>query len=166
MSDRTPAPPPGAPGPGPEHAVFQKDVGTWDASIEIRMGPGEPQRSSGVATSRLACGGTWLITDFINESTGFEGHGVYGWDPRKGSYVGTWVDPMRSFLAVGEGSWDAAAKVMTFRFEAELSPGAPPMRWREVTETRDPDTQVFRSFMPGPGGSELEVMTVTYRRRR
>ena len=153
------------PSPGPDHEVLRKDVGVWDATVELRMAPGgPPQVSSGVAKNRLACGGRWLVSDFVNETTGFEGHGVYGYDPRKGSYVGTWVDPMRTFLAVGVGTWDAATRTMTFVIEAELPHG--PMRWRETTETRDADTQVFRSFMPLPGGGEHEVMTVTYRRRR
>ena len=105
------------------------------------------------------------MAEFSNHTTGFEGHGLYGYDPAKGKYVGTWVDPMRTFMAVGEGSWDAATRTMTYWTEA-TGPGGKPMRWRETTETKDPDTQVWRSFMPGPGGSELEVMTATYRRRK
>jgi len=30
----------------------------------------------------------------------------------------------------------------------------------------DDDTQVYRLFMPAPGGGETESMVVTYRRRR
>jgi hypothetical protein len=154
------------PVPGPEHEVFKKDIGTWDATIEVHTGPGMPPMvSAGVATNRLACGGLWLVTEFINHTTGFEGHGVYGFDPAKGKYVGTWVDPTRTFLAVGEGTWDAAARSMTFWTET-TGPHGKPMRWRETTETRDPDTLVWRSFMPGPDGGEREVMNATYRRRK
>lgn len=154
------------PRPGPGHEVLKKDVGVWDAAVEIRLGPGvPPQLSKGVAHNRLACGGLWLVSDFKNETTGFEGHGVYGFDPRKDRYVGTWVDPMRTFLAVGEGTFDPASRTMTMWFET-TGPQGKPMRWRETTETRDGDTQVFRSFLPGPDGAEHEVMTVTYVRRR
>jgi hypothetical protein len=52
---------------------------------------------------------------------------------------------------------------MTVTFEAVLPDGRR-HRWREVTERPDTDTRVFRSLMPGPDGSEQEVMTVTYRR--
>ena len=143
-----------------EHEVFRKDVGTWDASVEVRPEPGQPpQRSQGVSVNRLISGGKWLVAEFKNDS-GFEGHGVYGWDPARGKYVGTWVDDMRSSIYVAEGEWDAATRTMTFRFEVRG------MRWRETTETVDADTQIFRSFMPGPDGKEFEMMTVTYRRRR
>lgn len=151
---------------GAEHAVFQKDVGTWDAQVEVRMAPGAPPQSSkGVMVGRLICGGQWLVMEFKNEASGFEGHGLVGWDPAKKKYVSTWVDNMRTSLSQGEGTWDAATKTMTFWHELKLQNGNV-MRWREVTETRDADTQLFRSFMPTSDGKEFEMMTTTYTRRR
>jgi hypothetical protein len=144
-----------------ESKVFEKDVGTWDADVEVRTQPGaEPQKASGVTVNRLV-GGKWLVADFKNETTGFEGHGVYGWDAARGKYVGTWVDPARSSLVMMEGTWDGRA--MTYW--GEITMGERQLRWREVTETLDEKTQVFHSFMPLPDGSEFEMMTVTYRRR-
>jgi hypothetical protein len=140
-----------------EQDVFRKDVGTWDAELEIRPEPGQPpQRSQGVSVGRLIAGGRWLVVDFKNQTTGFEGHGVYGWDAAKKKYVGTWVDDMRASLTVLEGDWDPAQRTMTFHAE----------RWREVTTTVDDDTQIYRLFFPGPDGKDFEMMTVTYRRRR
>jgi len=158
--------PPQQPQLGAEYAVFQKDVGTWDAHIVVRPGPGQPEQvSRGVTVNRLVAGGRWLVTEFRNETTGFEGHGVYGWDATKKKYVGTWVDDMRSFLSVAEGTWDEQARTMTYRNEL-TRPDGNVMRWREVTESRDADTQVFRTLFAGPDGSEFEAMTVTYTRRR
>jgi hypothetical protein len=143
--------------------IFEKDVGTWAAVVEIRVSPGAPpQRSKATAVSRRACGGKWLITDFRNE-TGFEGHGVYGWDAANGKYTGVWVDSMRSFIAVSEGTYDPETRTMTFVTEAVIKGN--PTRWRETTETLDRQTQIYRSFMPGPDGKEFEMMTVTYTRR-
>jgi uncharacterized protein DUF1579 len=145
-------------------AVLAKDVGTWDAEVVVRAGPGAPPLPSrGKSVSRLACGGRWLVTDFDNES-GFEGHGVTGYDPRKGCYVSTWVDNMRTFLAVAEGSWDAEKRTMTFVYSATLPDGRT-LRWREETRSVDDDTQLFRQVMPGPDGTEVETLAVTYRRR-
>jgi hypothetical protein len=144
---------------GPEHKVLTKDVGIWDAEITIRMPGAPPQQSHGVSKNRLICDGLWLVMDFKNETTGFEGHGVFGYDLQKKKYVGTWVDPMRSFLAPMEGTWDAATKTMTFVVDH------PPMKWRETTQTVDDATLLYRIFMAPPGQPEAEVMTVTYRRR-
>jgi hypothetical protein len=146
------------------HEVFAKDVGTWDAEVEVNL-PGQPvQRSRGVSINRLICDGRWLIADFENRDTGFQGHGVYGWDARRNLYVGTWIDSARTTLAVMTGEWDAQARRMTFRGELPLPDGGT-LRWREVTETVDADTQVFRSFVPRPDGGEHAMMTVTYRRK-
>jgi len=142
--------------------VFEKDVGTWDAEVIVRPGPGAPeQRSKGVAVSRLI-GDRWLVTDFKNE-TGFEGHGVFGWDASRKAYVGTWIDPMRTFLTVMEGAWDPETKTMTFHAEARLPDGRT-LTWREQTEHIDEKTHVFKQFWAMPGG-EHEMMHVTYRRR-
>ena len=144
--------------------VFEKDLGTWDAEIEVRPQPGAAvQRSTGVSVNRLI-GNRWLVADFKNDTTGFEGHGIYGWDAQKQRYVGTWVDPMRSTMVVAEGSWDPDSRTMTYWGEIVMNGN--PIRWREVTHTVDAETQTFRSFMPLPGGGEFEMMTVTYKRRR
>jgi hypothetical protein len=151
------------PAPGPEHAVLAKDVGTWDGAVTIRMPGTPPQESRGVSVNRLVCGGLWLVMDFRNETTGFEGHGIFGYDPQKKKYVGTWIDPMRTFLAPMDGTWDAASKTMTYVVHHSVPHG--PMQWREVTQTMDDATSLFRVFMAPPGAPEAEVMTVTYRRR-
>jgi Protein of unknown function (DUF1579) len=156
----------GAPTPSllqPEHALLRKDVGTWDAVLEVNMG-GPTQVTTGVMVARLICGGLWLVTEFKNE-TGFEGHGVFGFDPAKGKYTGLWVDPMRTGLAPMEGSWDPVTKTMTMTAGLVLPDGRT-IRWRETTETVNEDTQVWRSLMPAPDGGEVEVMKTTYRRRR
>jgi hypothetical protein len=145
-----------------EHDIFLGDVGTWDAEVTITLGPGEPaQRSTGVAQNRLV--GRWLVVDFKNE-TGFEGHGVYGWDAGRQAYVGVWVDSARTVLPLMTGRYDAATRTMTYDAEAQ-TPDGRTLRWREVTERPDDDTQRFRQIWPLPDG-EHEMMTITYRRRR
>jgi hypothetical protein len=148
----------------PELSILARDAGVWDAEITIHPGPNAPPvPSRGVSTNRLACGGRWLIADFKNE-TGFEGHGVYGYDPAKRAYVSTWVDNMRSFLVVATGHYDPDRRVMTSTSEGNLPDGRT-LRWREETEVVDDDTRVFRQFFPGPDG-EFQTMTVKYTRRK
>ena len=150
---------------GPEHDLLAADAGTWDAEVTITPGPDAPPiPSRGVSVGRMACGGRWLVVDFKNE-TGFEGHGVYGYDPGAGHHVGTWVDNLRSFLVVATGRYDADRRVMTYTTEATL-PGGRILRWREETERVDDDTRRFRQLFPGPDGADLETMNVVYRRRR
>lgn len=152
------------PGLAPELELLKKDVGEWDATITITPGPGAaPQASTGRLVGRLISGGRWLVTDFKNHTTGFEGHGIYGYNPASKRYVGTWVDDMRSSLHVGEGQWDPATKTMTYRWSATM-PGGQPMTWRETTEVVSEDERVFRILFPAPDGSDFEMMRAVYRR--
>jgi Protein of unknown function (DUF1579) len=143
----------------PECRVLSKDVGTWDAEALVWASPGaEQQTSRGLMIGRLTGAGRWLVTDYIADS-GFEGHGVYGWDPARKRYVGTWVDNMRPFLALALGDWDAATSTMTYVTEI-AKPDGSTLTLREVTQAVDEATQVFRAFVDG-----FQMMQVTYRRR-
>jgi len=150
--------------PSKELDVLRKDVGTWDATITVTPSPGAPpQASTGRLTGRLISGGRWLVTDFKNLTTGFEGHGIYGYNAASGKYVGTWVDDMRSSIFTGEGEWDVAAQTMTYRFTA-MMPNGQPMTWREESHLLSPDEQLFRVVFPGPDGNDFEMMRAIYRR--
>ncbi len=139
--------------------LLAREVGTWDAEVVVRPAPGAPeQRSRGVSVQRLV-GGRWLVADFESE-TGFQGHGILGWDATRQAYAGTWVDAMRGFLVVMEGQWDDAARALTLDAEATLPDGRT-LKWREVTEHVDADTRRFHQHI-----GDHEMMTVTYRRRR
>jgi hypothetical protein len=149
--------------PSAELDVLASDAGVWRGVVEVRPAPDVPvQRSEGTMQSRMC--GPWLVSDFKNETSGFEGHGVYGWDAVSGKYVGTWVDPMRRSLVVMEGSWDPDARALTYIGEMKRPDGTR-LRWREVTERPSDDVRVFRSFVPMPDGGEYEVMTVRYERK-
>lgn len=148
----------------PEFALLQKDVGEWDAALTITPGPGAPtQASVGRLVGRLIAGGRWLITDFKNHTTGFEGHGIYGFNPASRRYVGTWVDDMRTNLHVGEGEWDAASRTMTFVWKATM-PNGQPMAWKETSHLVSDTEQLFRVLFPLPDGGEFEMMHAIYRR--
>ncbi len=144
-------------------AVFRKDEGVWDAETEIRPAPGAPViRQKGVSTNRLIGGGRWLVVEYRSES-GFEGHGVYGWDAAKATYTGAWVDSMQTCIARSEGTWDPAARTMTFVTDA--THGGRTIRYREITQTRDDGTQVYRNLVPVPGSGEFEMIRTVYRAR-
>jgi Protein of unknown function (DUF1579) len=142
-----------------ELKLFEQDLGSWDAEIEVNL-PNGVEKSKGKMTSWLV-GGRWLVVDFKNE-TGFEGHGVYGYDSDQKRYVGTWVDSMRGFLARGVGSWDPETRKMTYTYEHTA--GGRQMAWREET-TKNPDgSQTFQVIMKGPAGADQVMMKVAYRK--
>ncbi len=159
---------PPMPKPGPEHELLKQEAGTWDAVVEITPGPGAPvQKSIGVETARVGCGGLCLITDFKGDMMGmtFEGHGVTTWDPAKKKYVGTWTDSMSRGLAIGESTYDAATKTSTGWMEGPDHTGTV-MKARSKVEWKGPTTRVFTMYTPGPDGKEVEGMKITYTKRK
>jgi hypothetical protein len=140
-----------------EIEVFQKDLGAWDAEITVNT-PNGPQKSRGSMSGRML-GGRWLVLDFENDN-GFEGHGVYGWDPDAKSYVGAWIDSARPFLVTGRGDWQPETRTMTFRYEHQMN--GKPMSWREVTTTNPDGTQTFRVIMKMPDGNEAVMLEALY----
>ncbi len=144
-------------------AVFAKDEGIWDAETEVRSGPGTPPlRSKGIFTNKRIGGGRWLIVDYKADS-GFEGHGIYGWDAATEKYTGVWVDSMQVAISRAEGTWDAGTKTMTYH--VEVTQGGQKIRYREQTQTLPDGSQVYRNFVPTPDGRDFEMIRSTYRRR-
>ncbi len=143
-------------------AVFEKDVGVWEAETEVHPAPGMPAiRHKATSTNRRIGGGRWLIVDYKADS-GFEGHGIYGWDPATGKYTGVWVDSMQSSIARSEGTWDPATRTMTF--VTETAHQGRTVRYREVTQTLEDGTQVYRNLVPMPDSGEFEMIRTTYSR--
>jgi hypothetical protein len=144
-----------------EVAVLEAFVGTWDGEVTIRPGPtAEPVSMTGVSTSRLVAG-KWLIIEY-RASSGFEGSGMYGWDPSLGKYVGSWVDTALSSIARSEGTWDAAARTLDLVTQAAHEGRT--IRYREQRQIIDDRTQLYRSLIPSPQG-EFEMIHALYRRR-
>lgn len=161
---------PPMPKPGPEHALFKMEVGTWDAVVEMAPpGPGaEPAKSKGVEVVTLGCGGLCLITDFKGEmmpGTPFHGHGTAAWDATKKKYVGTWTDSMSQGISVGESSWDPAGKKLTGTMEGPDMSGQI-MKVRSVVEYPAEGKRVMTMYAPGPDGKETQLMRITYTRRK
>lgn len=140
--------------------LLKKDVGTWRATIEVIVGP-VPNTSTGTMTSRMTCGGTWLVSDYVGDTGEFQGHGMWTFDKSKGKYVGVWADNMMQFVAPGEGTWDEATRTMTYLYEAQI--GEKRIKWRQTTKHVDDDTTEFQSFVPDTSTSPM--MKATYKRQ-
>jgi hypothetical protein len=142
--------------------VFDKDVGEWDVELSVTPPGNAPaNHTTGRATTRLL-GGRWLVTDYRTDQ-GFEGHGVWGWDPSLGKYVGTWVDPMLSSPARSVGTWDPDTRTMTF--QVETTHEGRTIRYRETTTTLADGSLEYKNLIPVPDGTEHQMIRSVYRRR-
>jgi hypothetical protein len=128
-----------APAPGPEVARVAQLAGEWNLEITFDGNPAE----HGTSSARIM-GGGWLIEDVKATYGGepFEGHGVFGWDGKKGKYVSVWVDSGEPTLSQHASTWNEARHSFIGEPE-EMDMGAGPMRMLPITEVLSPDEFVF-----------------------
>lgn len=143
-------------------AVFAKDVGVWDVEAVVQPGPGAPATQHAAVSTQRLLAQRWLIVDYASDS-GFEGHGVYGYDEARRVYVGTWVDSLQTAIARSEGTWDAATRTMTFVTMAGHQ--GQMVRYSEITQTLESGIHLYRNVITLPDGAEFEMIRSTYRRR-
>ena len=155
---------PPMPQPGPEHEMLKKDVGVWDATVEMFMAPGAPPSVSKGTETVTMMGGFWQLSEFKSEMMGqpFEGRGTTGYDPAKKKYVGTWVDTMTPGYYTVEATYDAATKTMTGVMEGPDHSGqvAKTKETTAVEGRRHPRLHDVRPGRPDRG------MRITYKRRK
>lgn len=147
--------------PGKEHEEFKSMVGTWDATVKMTDG----SESKGVAEYKMACNGMWLESDFTGDFGGqkFVGKGMDSYDASRELYTATWVDSMSGSPLMMTGKKDATGKVLTMTGEQAIPGGA--MKFKAVTTTVSDDKFTFTMYM-ADGGTESEMMTITYVRRK
>jgi hypothetical protein len=154
--------------PLPQHKILAMGEGVWDADITMTIPGQEAAKSKGMETNRLMAG-KWLISDFKGEmfGTSFDGHGVNGYDAKKGKYVATWVDTMSVHIAMLEGNYDEKTKTLTLSGEVEEPGSGKPMKMRLETQFKDDETRTFTEFVQMGGQKEfVKVMEVKYTRRK
>jgi hypothetical protein len=155
---------PPMPQPGPEHEMLKKDVGTWDATVEMFVDPGAPASVSKGTEVVTMLGGFWQLSEFKSEMMGqpFEGRGATGYDPAKKKYVGTWVDTMAPGYYTVEGAYDAATKILTTVMEGPDASGQV-TKTQATTEWKGADGRVFTMYAPD---GKTVTMKITYKRRK
>jgi hypothetical protein len=154
---------PPAPQPGPEHSHLKAQEGTWDCVCIAADG----KRSKAISTSKMECGGLWLVSDFKGEFDGkpFQGKGLDSYDPATKKYVGVWVDSMVTKPMLIEGTRDAATKTTTSIGEAP-GPDGKPMKIRFISKEVDNDHHTFEMYMIGADGKDTKMMTIEYTRQK
>jgi hypothetical protein len=161
---------PPIPKPTAEHQRLAKEAGTWDATIKSWMqGPGaEPMISKGVQVARLMPGGLWLLSSFEGKfgDQDFHGAGQMGYDPKKGKYIGTWVDSMATEILLMEGGYDDKTHTLTMHAKG-TEPSGKAYEAKMSTRYEGEDSMVFTMEMKSEEtrGEYLKVMEITYKRK-
>jgi len=148
-------------------AVLKLEEGVWDAAIEFPpASPGAaPTHATGVQTNTFVTGNGWIRNDFEVDAK-YGGHGTWGYDPKKGRYVGIWVDSNQDYIRLDEGTFDAKTQTMTWTSELRQPDPYPPAKYR-MTEAFRGDTRTLTMTAIGAkSGREVPLGTIVFTRRR
>ena len=152
------------PSAGPQHKLLASRVGEWKATVKMFMAPGAPPMvMEGTETVSAMTGGTWFLTDFRSDAPmPFQGHGVEGFDAKKGKYVGTWTDSWSPGYQTLEGPESPDGKSLTL---VMIGPGMTgEIETTTMVETLDDANHRSTKSYRGPDASGDPIMTVDYSR--
>lgn len=157
--------------PQKEHQWLQKLVGEWTYEIEAVMGPDQPPTKFKGTESVRSLGGFWVLCEGRGESPGGGTSNTLmtlGYDPKKKSFVGTFIGSMSSYMWIYEtGSLDAAESALTFECDGpDFEHEGKLKRYRDTIEWKSDDHRVLRAQMQGDDGTWTEMMVSHYRRTK
>jgi len=154
------------------YKLLAQQEGEWDADVTITLpgpdGNATPTKSKGVETNRLL-GGKWMISDFKGEffNSTFEGHGLNGYDTKKGKYVAAWIDTMSTRIELMEGAYDEKTKTLTLNADVVDPMSGKPMKLRLETQFKDDNTRTFSEYVQPEGQKDFaKFMEISYTKRK
>ncbi|HVT31546.1 MAG TPA: DUF1579 family protein [Rhodanobacteraceae bacterium] len=147
-------------------AILKLEEGVWDAAIEFPPeNPGDaPKTARGVQTNTFVTGNGWIKNDFtVDEKYG--GHGTWGYDPKKGRYVGIWVDSNQDYIRLDEGTFDSKTQTMTWTSELRQPDPYPPAKYRMTEEFKGEKRVLTMTAIGAKSGREIPLGTIVFTRR-
>lgn len=100
------------PKPSDRHLKLHALAGNWTGQEKLHPSPWDSAGGDAVAECRakVALNGLCVIMDYVQRRDGhvsYQGHGVYGWDDKRGKYTMYWFDSMSgaTLSPASEGTW-------------------------------------------------------------
>lgn len=150
--------------PGEEHDRLAESTGTWKATVESFMGPGEPQISEATATREMILDGRVLSERFEGTFMGepFVGHGMTGYDNAREMYWSTWVDSMSTGVMTSWGHWDEEKEALVLEGTMTNAMTGEPMQVEMIWRFPELGSETFEMWEPhGDDGEMVKTMEIT-----
>jgi hypothetical protein len=158
------------------HKLLSSLDGNWNYTIKMWMNPdpnAKPQESKGTATRKTVMGGRYVMMDVTGKmqmpgedgkmkDLQFKGMSLEGYDNVKKKFVSSWIDNMGTGIQFSEGTYDPAAKTLTYTSELEPMPGTK-TQVREVLKVAD-NNHMLLEWYENHGGQEKKTMEINYTR--
>ncbi len=102
--------------PGASHKVLEPMAGAWTYTSKWwEAADAKPDESTGKSTMKMILGGRYLQQEYTGKAMGmpFMGMGLTGFNNISGKYETLFIDNMGTAMMHGEGSFDAATKILS-----------------------------------------------------
>jgi hypothetical protein len=146
--------------PDEHHARLAEMEGEWTFRMTHWPAPGAPpQTVEGTASSVMALGGRYLISEYHADMGGFqfEGRGLAAYDRTAGEYVSTWVDNMSTGVMISRGQVEDGALVMRGPWVDPVTRAAQSHR---TVERRNADGTYTMEYYMEEAGNERKTMEI------
>jgi Protein of unknown function (DUF1579) len=139
-------------------------VGSWDCETSFA---GFPPSKGNEEVKPLAHGLSCVITATSKDAMGpgmpaFEGHGLFGYDPKQKKWLHAWVDNMDTSFEVTEGTWSEDGK--SFTIEQAVDMGRGPQQMVMTQKITGPDTRTFTMSVKNAPADATPMLTMNYKR--
>lgn len=158
-------------GPGDDHKLLEKMVGTWDQEIKFFMDAGaEPMVMTAKTTNTLVLGGRFpqLQSKGGDPPMVIESLNLIGFDRRHKKYTQVGMDTMGTYYVTAAGTYDESAKTMTLSGTDEDPVIGHVQEYDFVYHFEDDDTYVFEVFfkdeMHTKGGDPVKLAEIVHTR--
>lgn len=153
--------------PGAEHKALAAMAGSWNAAVQMWMGP-EATKSTGTMTCEPIFDGRYYKTTYSGEMMGqtFNGHALTGYNNITKQYEQVWCDSMSTAILFSTGVRDAAGKVYTYTGTHTCPDTGKPCKMRDVFTMVGPDQMKMESYMTQAGEPESKCMEILYTRKK
>lgn len=153
--------------PGPEHQKLKALTGTWNAAVKMWMDPkAPPQDSTGTATTKMILADHYLQQEFTGNMMGqaFNGWNIIGYDNGRKKWLTFWIDSMGTGFFTGEGTADAAGKVITFETQATDPMTKKTAKGRQIFRLES-DTRMTVEMFDKKAGKDVKMMEIVYTKK-
>ncbi len=150
--------------PGPMHAELAKMAGNWKAEITQYAG-GQEMKAEGTAVFEMILGGRYLKSSFKTEFMGMpmEGFGLDAYDNQSKEFVSVWLDNFGTGVLVLKGSYDPAAKTITYIGNTFDPMSGKEIKMKNVNHIVD-ENKTVNDMYNIVDGKEVKSMSITYTR--
>lgn len=151
--------------PQAEHRWLEQLLGDWVVTSEMSMPDHEPW-----IESVRSMGGLWVVAAGAGPMPGGargETLVTFGYDPRTGRYVGSWIGSMMAHHWVYDGAVEPDGKSLVLDCEGpDFEVDGKLARYQDVITIVDADTRTLTARVQTQDGAWKPFMTAHYQRRR